>query len=192
MSESPLGFEDLIVDRRGIARFRGRSFSCSIGRGGLKPAADKREGDGATPAGVWRLEEVYFRPDRLTPPSRGAKPIRPWMRWSDDPQDPAYNSLRSANRFSAELMRRADPMYDLVGVIDHNRHPPVPGMGSAVFLHLRRGPRRPTAGCVAFARKDLLWILRHWTPRSRLAVRISAPRAFVGLVSSPGLEPGTH
>ena len=42
---------DLVVTRRG-ARFMGRVFPCSVGRGGIVPARDKREGDGATPAGV--------------------------------------------------------------------------------------------------------------------------------------------
>ncbi len=166
------GFADLVVDRRGVARFRGRRLTCSVGRGGIKPAAQKREGDGATPAGIWRLEAVRRRPDRPGPkPLKGWRPILPWMRWSDDPRDPAYNDLRRENRFSAERMRRGDRMYDLVGVLDHNRDPVEPGAGSAVFLHLHRRPRRPTAGCLAFKRADLEWILRRWSPRGRIVIR---------------------
>lgn len=170
-------FADLAVDHRGVARFRGRRIPCAIGRGGIKPAAEKREGDGATPAGLWRLEGAFHRPERVArpplkgPPFKGSRPIRPWMRWSDDPRDPAYNALRPENRFSAERMRRGDRMYDLVGILDHNRDPAIPGAGSAVFLHLWRGPRRPTAGCLAFKRADLEWILRRWSPRGRIAIR---------------------
>jgi L,D-peptidoglycan transpeptidase YkuD (ErfK/YbiS/YcfS/YnhG family) len=47
----------------------------------------------------------------------------------------------------------------------------VPGRGSAIFLHVWRRPRHPTAGCIAFARADLAFILARWTPRSRVVVR---------------------
>ncbi|MEE8188307.1 MAG: hypothetical protein V3T80_03780, partial [Kiloniellales bacterium] len=60
---------DLIVTRDGTAwraSFGARVCSCAIGRGGV--AADKHEGDGATPAGCWPLRRVLFRPDRLRAP----------------------------------------------------------------------------------------------------------------------------
>ena len=75
------------------------------------------------------------------------------------------------HRFGHEALRRADPMYDLVAVIDWNRHPPVKGRGSAIFLHVWRRPRQPTAGCIAFRRQDLAWILARWTARDRVVVR---------------------
>jgi L,D-peptidoglycan transpeptidase YkuD (ErfK/YbiS/YcfS/YnhG family) len=68
-------------------------------------------------------------------------------------------------------MRRGDGLYDLCAVTDHNTDPVVPGAGSAIFVHVWRRPRFPTAGCVAFARADLCWILARWTPRSRLVIR---------------------
>jgi L,D-peptidoglycan transpeptidase YkuD (ErfK/YbiS/YcfS/YnhG family) len=46
----------------------------------------------------------------------------------------------------------------------------VAGRGSAIFLHVWRRPRHPTAGCIAFRRADLAWILARWTPRCRVAV----------------------
>ena len=56
-------------------------------------------------------------------------------------------------------------------MLDWNRHPPIAGRGSAIFLHVWRAPRQPTAGCIAFRREDLAWILARWTPRSRVLVR---------------------
>ncbi len=73
--------------------------------------------------------------------------------------------------FGCEALRRADPLYDLVGVLDFNRGPVVAGAGSAIFLHVWRKPRHPTEGCIAFARGDLVRILAGWTPRSRVVVR---------------------
>jgi L,D-peptidoglycan transpeptidase YkuD (ErfK/YbiS/YcfS/YnhG family) len=58
-------------------------------------------------------------------------------------------------------MRRGDRLYDLVVVTSHNRQGR-PGAGSAIFVHLQKGPGRPTAGCVAFRRADLSWILARW------------------------------
>jgi L,D-peptidoglycan transpeptidase YkuD (ErfK/YbiS/YcfS/YnhG family) len=165
---------DLVVGPWG-ARFLGRRFPCSHGRGGILPADAKREGDGASPAGTWRLVRLYWRADRgAAPRSRlPLQPLGPQLGWSEDPRDPAYNrAIRHPHRFPAERMARADRLYDLCAVTDHNSDPVVPGMGSAIFVHLWRGPRWPTAGCIAFRRPDLEWILARWTPRSRLVIRL--------------------
>ena len=69
-----------------------------------------------------------------------------------------------------EALFRADPQYDRVAVLDWNRHPVVPGRGSAIFLHAWRRPRQPTAGCIAFARPHLRWIAAHAVPGTRLIV----------------------
>lgn len=162
---------DLVVTRWGV-RFGGRQIPAAIGRGGF--ARDKREGDGATPVGVHRLVGLLYRPDRIPRAAlpRWAVPIRPGDLWSDDPRDPDYNQLVAApHGFSHEAMRRADPLYDLVLVTDWNWEAPEPGRGSAIFLHVWRRPRYPTAGCVAFARRDLMWIAARLTPESRVIVR---------------------
>jgi len=84
--------------------------------------------------------------------------IRPGDGWSDDPADPAYNRpVRLPRRFSAESLIREDGAYDMLIVLAHNDAPPVPGRGSAIFFHLSEG--RPTAGCVAVERVDMLRLL---------------------------------
>lgn len=162
---------DLLVTRQG-ARFLGRRLPCAIGRGGLRD--DKREGDGATPRGRHGITGVLYRPDRLSArrlPS-GARAIRRGDLWSDDPADPCYNRpVRAPHRHSAEALRRADPLYDVILLTDWNSAPPVAGRGSAIFLHCWRRPRFPTAGCVAFRRDDLLWIARRLRPWSRVIIR---------------------
>ncbi|MBN8631122.1 MAG: L,D-transpeptidase family protein [Rhodobacterales bacterium] len=162
---------DLVVTPMGL-RFSGRRFPCSIGRGGIVPASTKREGDGATPAGVHRLVGMLYRPDRLTRPTDWAEPIGPMDLWSDDPRDEAYNQMvRAPHGFSHEKLRRADPMYDLVILTDWNWPDAEPGRGSAIFLHQWRRPGAATAGCVALSRRDLHWIASRITPRTRLIVR---------------------
>lgn len=162
---------DLVVTPMGV-RFLNRMFSCSIGRGGIVPARRKREGDGGTPTGVHRIVGMLYRPDRMAQPADWALPIGPMDLWSDDPKDPDYNLMvRAPHGFSHEKLRRADPLYDLVILTDWNWPMAVPGRGSAIFLHRWRRPGYPTAGCVAFAPQDLLWIARRITYGTRLIVR---------------------
>lgn len=151
----------------------GRRFPCSIGRSGISDT--KVEGDGVTPAGVWHLLGGRYRADRRCAPRVPflMKAIGLADIWSDDPTDPAYNhGLRAhAYPFSHEKLHMGPPLYDVVLISDQNFPEAIPGKGSALFVHQWRKPRHPTAGCIAFAPKDLTWILTRWTPRSRILVR---------------------
>ena len=165
---------DIVVTRWG-ARFAGRTFSCAVGRGGILPSARKREGDGATPAGVHRIVGLLYRPDRIAT-SRlpdWALPLGPGALWSDDSRDPDYNLMvRAPHGFGHERLSRPDPLYDLILLTDWNWPQAEPGRGSAIFLHRWRKPRHPTAGCVAFAPDDLIWIANRIRHRTRLVVRL--------------------
>ncbi len=162
---------DLVLTPMGL-RFGGRLLPCTRGRNGVTTA--KREGDGATPAGLHRITGLLYRPDRLV--SRAlpgwARPIGLRDLWCDDPQHPAYNHLvRTPFGASHEKLRRADPLYDLILTTDWNYPDAVPGKGSAIFMHSWRRPGFPTAGCLAFSRADLLWLAARIRPRSKLIVR---------------------
>ena len=162
---------DMVLTPTGL-RFQGRRFACTIGRGGVVAAERKREGDGGTPAGTHRIVGMLYRPDRMARPTDWALPIGPSDLWSDDVRDPDYNLMvRAPHGFSHEHLRRADPQYDLVLITDWNWPYSVPGRGSAIFLHRWRRPCAPTAGCVALAPQDLLWIAQRLRPQSRLIVR---------------------
>jgi L,D-peptidoglycan transpeptidase YkuD (ErfK/YbiS/YcfS/YnhG family) len=133
-------------------RIGDRIVACAIGRGGGGDAADKREGDERTPRGIWPIRAALLRPDRDAPvPAR--LPWR-WLRhddgWSDAPRDPDYNRpVRHPHGWSAERLWRDDGLYDVILVLGYNDHPPRPGLGSAIFLHMREGDS--TEGCVAIA-----------------------------------------
>ena len=160
---------DLVLGPTGV-HFLGRRFPCTIGRGGV--VADKREGDGGTPVGAHEIIGVLYRPDRMTPPVPWARPIGPRDLWCDDPARPEYNHrVRAPFGASAEALRRADPLYDLVILTDWNWPVARPGRGSAIFLHRWRRPGYPTEGCVAFDPAHLRWIAARLTPRTRLIVR---------------------
>ena len=163
--------QDLIVSGAGMARMAGRSFRCAVGRGGVSSA--KREGDGATPIGTWPLRQVLYRRDRGMRPvtTLQTSALRPADGWCDAPSDPNYNRMvRHPYPASAEHLWRRDSIYDLIVVVGYNDAPVIPGKGSAIFLHLARPDYSPTAGCVAFSRRDLVTILGMLSPASRLVV----------------------
>lgn len=169
---------DLVLTPMGL-RFAGRVMPCTIGRGGIRPASAKREGDGATPAGAHPIVGMLYRPDRLARPAGWAVPVGPGDLWSDDVRDPDYNLMvRAPHPFSHEALRRPDPLYDLVLITGWNWPQAEPGRGSAIFIHRWRRPGYPTAGCVALAPDDLLWIARRLQPGARLIVSENLPKAF--------------
>jgi len=159
------------VDKTWILGIAGRQIRCAVGRSGV--TADKREGDGATPAGRWLLREAFYRPDRIAPPQSALKltPIAPDDGWCDDPGDPSYNRpIKLPYGASHEEMWRNDHLYDVVVAIGYNDDPPVPGKGSAIFLHLCRDDFGPTAGCVAIPLADMLDILPLLTPETAIVI----------------------
>ena len=160
---------DLVVTPTHL-RFLNRRFARTIGRAGLTDR--KAEGDGATPRGTHRIVGMLYRPDRLKKPADWALPIHPGDLWSDDVKDPDYNLMvRKPHEFRAETLRRADPMYDIVILTDWNWPSAIKGRGSAIFMHQWRGKGRPTAGCVAVSRADLLWIAPRIRYQTRLVIR---------------------
>lgn len=166
---------DLLVyprrDHRGLLIAGGQSFECSLGPAGIR--ADKREGDGATPAGRFPLRQVWYRGDRLTAPETGlpVTRIEPDDGWCDAPEDPNYNRhVKLPYAASAEALYRDDGVYDLIVVPGHNDAPPVPGLGSAVFLHIASAGFGPTEGCVALARNALLTLLPGLTLESCMEI----------------------
>ena len=98
-----------------------------------------------------------------------------WLRagdgWSDDAADPAYNRpVTHPHRFGAERLWRGDGAYDIIVVLGHNDSPPVPALGSAIFLHCAQPDFRPTEGCVAVARAVLAAWLERLQPGDELVI----------------------
>ena len=150
----------------GQAVFDGRVYRCALGRTGI--AADKVEGDGASPAGRFRLTRVLYRPDRVDAPQTAidCNALSADDGWCDDPGHADYNrAVALPHPASCETMWRGDRLYDIVVVTDHNSEPAVAGSGSGIFVHVAGGADYPpTRGCVAFAPEDLVEILKDWNP----------------------------
>lgn len=155
----------------GLLRIGHMAFPCSLGRTGRKVL--KREGDGASPAGRFRLLRVFYRADRLLPPRTGlaVRYLHPCDGWCETAGDRNYNRLvRMPYAAAHETMMRADRLYDIVVELSHNTRPRVQGHGSAVFLHLRRPDGGPTAGCIAVSLRDMRIILARSGPGTQIAI----------------------
>jgi len=144
----------------------------AIGRSGVR--ADKREGDGASPAGRFALGGLWLRGPRRLVAGCGLKTgmTRRDDVWCDDPSHRLYNQAAKAPlKASHEEMWRPDALYDIVIDIRANRAPIRKWRGSAIFLHLSRPGLLATAGCVAIRREDIRKLLPLIGPGTRIEIR---------------------
>ena len=156
---------------RGVLVAGALAFPVALGRGGI--LADKREGDGATPRGRFRLVRLWWRADRLPRPATALPACRIGAHdaWCEDPDDRRYNRhLLLSPGAIGDRLRRDDQLYDLIIEIDHNARPRVARRGSAVFVHVARPGLTPTAGCVAMPRARLRQLLAALGPRTRIII----------------------
>jgi L,D-peptidoglycan transpeptidase YkuD (ErfK/YbiS/YcfS/YnhG family) len=168
---APAAYENLEY-REGRLYWSAGSARAAVGRSGVK--VDKREGDGATPAGAYPLLSVLYRPDRVPPPAThlSVSPLAPNHGWVDEPADRNYNRLvLLPYPASAERMWREDNLYDALAVIGYNMEPVIPGAGSAIFLHVAAPDFGATAGCVAVEKEILLGLFPLLGPGSTITIR---------------------
>jgi L,D-peptidoglycan transpeptidase YkuD (ErfK/YbiS/YcfS/YnhG family) len=145
-------------------------FPCRLGKSGRRYR--KREGDGASPIGTWRLEQLFYRSDRVMRPQTLIKtrPLKGFDGWCDAPNHFFYNRhVQLPFSGGHENMWRTDYAYDLVVSTDHNQRPRVRGFGSAIFLHLTDGSRG-TEGCIALSKRDLRLVLQRCTRDTRIVI----------------------
>lgn len=156
---------------RGLLIAGPNAFSVALGRGGI--LANKREGDGATPRGRFRLVRLWWNPERGSKPATRlpARRIEPDDAWCEDPADRRYNrNIKMAPGAAGDRLRRQDHLYDLIIEIDHNARPRIARRGSAVFIHLARPGLAPSAGCVTMPKPRLRSLLSRVGPRTRIVI----------------------
>ena len=146
-------------------------FKCSIGKKGS--TINKKEGDKKTPKGIFEIENLYFRKDRIKKPITSLKciEIKKNMGWCDDINFPKkYNKLIKANdNLRHEKLTRKDHKYNLLVPIKYNFKKTIPGRGSCIFIHLTKN-YKPTAGCIALKEKDFLILLKIIRKNSKIKI----------------------
>ena len=146
-------------------------FKCCIGRKGS--TSNKKEGDKKSPKGTFKIENLYFREDRIKKPVTLLKciKIKKDMGWCNDIRFPEkYNKLiKIEKKISHEKLKRKDNKYDLLIPIKYNFNKTITGMGSCIFIHLTKD-YKPTAGCIALKENDFLILLKLIKKNSKIKI----------------------
>ena len=146
-------------------------FRCCIGKKGS--TKNKKEGDRKTPIGTFKIENLYFRKDRLKKPLTSLKciEIKKNMGWCNDIHFPKkYNKLiKIEKKIRHEKLIRKDHKYDLLIPIKYNFEKTIIGLGSCIFIHLTRN-FKATAGCIALEKKDFLILLKLIKKNSKIKI----------------------
>jgi L,D-peptidoglycan transpeptidase YkuD (ErfK/YbiS/YcfS/YnhG family) len=137
------------------------NFKCCVGKKGI--TSFKKEGDFKTPKGIFGIENLYYRKDKIKKPKTILKciEITNSMGWCNDINQPKkYNRLiNTKENIKHEKLKRKDYKYDLLIPIKYNFKKPIKNKGSCIFIHLTKN-YRPTAGCIALRKKDFLIMLK--------------------------------
>lgn len=147
------------------------SFKCAVGKLGL--TKKKIEGDQKTPKGIFNIENLYYRKDRVNKPETKLKTIsiKESMGWCNDAKNKKnYNRLIKVNKkIKHEKLFRNDNKYNFLIPIKYNFKQRILGKGSCIFIHLTQN-YKPTAGCIALKEKDFLILLRIINKKSKIII----------------------
>ena len=146
-------------------------LKCCIGKNGS--VIKKKEGDKKTPKGTFKIENLYYRKDRIKRPETQLKcvQITNKMGWCNDIKFPKkYIKLIKLNhKLEHEKLKRIDYKYNLLIPIKYNFNKPIVGKGSCIFIHLTKD-YKPTAGCIALKEKDFLIMLKIIKKNSKIKI----------------------
>ena len=161
----------ILVKNKHTLLIDGFKFRCCIGKKGL--TKNKKEGDKKTPKGIFEIENLYYRKDRLGKPITSLKciEIEKDMGWCDDIDIPEkYNRrIKVEKKIKHEKLKRKDYKYDLLIPIKYNFNKPIPGLGSCIFIHLTKN-FKPTAGCIALHKNDFLIMLKLIKKKTKIKI----------------------
>jgi len=145
-------------------------FRCSVGKNGI--IKNKREGDKATPKGLFSISKLYYRADRVNKPQTkiSTKVITKKMGWCDNPTSCHYNKeFEITKKLKHEKLFKKDNSYNYFIVIDYNTKKKIPFKGSAIFIHLTENYKK-TAGCIALRKKDFIILTKLINKKTKIKI----------------------
>ena len=134
------------------------SVYCGYGQNGLND--DRHEGDRTTPIGSFPILHAFGRK-----PNPGTemtwKAITPYSYWADDVKKPAtYNTwVESKTKIGGEHLIDYY-QYDYAMAVGHNTNPQIPGLGSAIFVHVKAKDHWTTGGCISLEEDAMIELLK--------------------------------
>lgn len=183
-------------------RAAGSPIGAVVGAAGV---GKLHEGDRRAPTGAFPLTTVFGYADSAPPGVRMPYlPLRPETECVDDAGSPYYNRIVNPSEVpggkswaSSEMMRRdlhnGDDLYKLGVEVGYNQPARLDpesgkGAGSCIFLHIWRGPARPTVGCTAFPEESMVQLLA-WLDPARSPILVQATRAELEQLRRSGVLP---
>ena len=152
------------------------SFPVTVGSSGIawdskallphnENEAVKKEGDGKSPAGIFKLGPVfsYHQLKKLKMPFVQVDTTKICV---DDINSAYYNRLTDVDTVthkdwnSFEYMRRKDDLYEYGVWVQYNSDTIFAGDGSCIFLHVWHNENTPTAGCTALSKENMIKLIR--------------------------------
>jgi len=152
----------MIIVRNKVLKYKNFLYKCAIGKNGI--TNNKIEGDKCTPGGIYSIDQIYYRKDKLTLPTIDFQttPINKNFGWCDDTTSSHYNKfIEFPFSDRAEILFREDEIYNIICVISYNTNPIIKNKGSAIFLHVANTDYSGTAGCLALKQSDLIELLQN-------------------------------
>ena len=152
----------MIIVRNKVLKYKNFLYKCAIGKNGI--TSNKIEGDKCTPSGIYSIDQIYYRKDKLTLPKIDFQttPINKNFGWCDDTTSSHYNKfIEFPFSDRAEILFREDEIYNIICVISYNSNPIIRNKGSAIFLHIANTNYSGTAGCLALKQSDLIELLQN-------------------------------
>ena len=165
---------EIAVGRNGLGWGRGLNSE-------IKTEPQKKEGDGKSPAGIFRLSSAFgfAKPDEIHLRLPYVQ-VTEMLECVDDVKSARYNSIVDKSHIihpdwnSSEKMLEIGEAYRLGVVVDHNVAPRVAGKGSCIFLHIWKGDGSGTSGCTAMEKSNMEKLI-HWLDASRNPVLVQLP-----------------
>ncbi|NMA24431.1 MAG: L,D-transpeptidase family protein [Clostridiales bacterium] len=147
------------------------SLSGHIGKNGISSC--KNEGDGRTPAGLFKFGHAFGVREKPETKMIYRKVTKDSF-WVDDPASRFYNMWVEGRQYadwaSAERLSDYPREYAYAVIIEYNIPERLSGKGSAIFLHCGD---RPTSGCIAVPEQELLQILKWLDPAKSPLILVS-------------------
>ena len=146
-------------------------IKCALGKRGI--TSKKREGDGKTPIGTYKLNSIFYRKDRISKIKTTLKKIviKKNMGWCDDVTSKHYNKMiRFPFNQSAEKLWLENNIYDVIIVINYNLKPVIKNKGSAIFLHIAKRNFLQTEGCIAITKKNIILLASKINNNTKITV----------------------
>ncbi|MDO9548191.1 MAG: L,D-transpeptidase family protein [Candidatus Marinimicrobia bacterium] len=123
----------------------------------------KQEGDGKSPAGVFRLEEAFGFPtiEEMGELKIPYRPVTEYLECIDDTKSQYYTQLLEKDNVelvdwdSSERIHRSPNAYHYGIMVEHNTADIQKGAGSCIILHCVSVTGDSTAGCTTMSRAEM-------------------------------------